>query len=286
MAKLCRACQQLLADRGGVCASCRRRILKDSPAPAPRLGLWKWAGLVVILISVSSSLIAAAVLTHQIPPWRHASNRQARLPTPPGVYETMVVVVQGTRKVYPYSIVPGGALSLDEAKQAMNDPAVKANYVKIDFAKLRQVKLRADLPGFVSYRWGDKIYWTSKEQTLRAGEIVFTDGVRLVRGRCLNCYSAHAILPIRTDEPTEKVLDTPVEMPVIAYSFPKLPVVTPELPPSPEELTPTVPILPPAMALTPGVPGGGFWFPILPIIPPVHRYSGHLPPGIPLPPQW
>ena len=53
------------------------------------------------------------------------------------------------------------------------------------------------------------------------------------------------MLPIRPNEPTEKVLDTPVEMPVMAYSFPKLPVETPELPPRSGELTPIVPVLPP-----------------------------------------
>ncbi|MGB6945448.1 MAG: hypothetical protein WBE37_23830 [Bryobacteraceae bacterium] len=192
----------------------------------------------------------------------------------PVTLENMIVVQQGTRRVYPYSIVPGGALSLDEAKQAMHDPAVKANYANINFAQLRQLKLTKNLSGYVSYRWGDKIYWTSKQLTLRAGETVFTDGVHLVRGRCMNCFAAHPMQPIRPDEPTEKALDTPAEMPVIAYSFPKPLIESPELPTPPEELTPTVPSL----------PGGGLRLPMVPIIPPIHRYPGHLPPGTPVPP--
>lgn len=143
----------------------------------------------------------------------------------------------------------------------MQEPGIKAIYPDIDFAHLRQVKLKKNLSGYVSYRWGETIYWTSMEVTLRVGETVFTDGVHLVRGRCLNDYSPIPMLPIRPDEPSEQVLDTPVEIPLIAYSFPKLPVKAPELPPSPEALTPAVPI-------SPSTPGVGVWFPLVPIIPP------------------
>lgn len=256
---------------------------------APSLGprLWTLAVVLVGLLGVSSSLIAAAVLTHQTLPWSGRLNLESRLASRqrPVIYETTMVLEQTARKVYPYSMVPGGALNLEEAKQAMNAPAIRANYANIDFARLKQVKLTENLSGYVSYRWGEKIYWTSKKLTLRAGETVFTDGVHLVRGRCLNCYSATPMLPIRPNEPTEKVLDTPVEMPVVAYSFPKLPVETPELPPPPGELTPIVPVLPPPTALTPGKTGGGFWFPLIPIIPPIHRHPGQpQPPSGPLPP--
>ena len=196
------------------------------------------------------------------------------------VYQRSFVLEQETRKVYPYSIVPGGATSVEEAKLAMNRPDVRANYVNVNMAQLREVKLATNLAGYVSYRYGEKIYWTAKKLTLRAGETVFTDGVHIVRGRCLNCYSAVPMLPIRPTEPTEKVLDTPVDVPLFAYKFPMLPVETPTLPPPLEELTPTVPILP---VVTPGIPGGGLWFPLIPIIPPIHRRH-HPPPSGPIPP--
>jgi hypothetical protein len=288
MRKLCRACRKQLANRGGVCDICRRRILQDPVAPRLRPRVWTLAVVLVGLLGVTSSLIAAAVVTHQTLPWSHRLSLQSHLASspPPVIYEIAMVLEQTTRKVYPYSLVPGGALNLEEARQAMNDPAIKVNYANVDFARLKQVKLTENLSGYVSYRWGEKIYWTSKKLTLRAGETVFTDGVHLVRGRCLNGYSATPMLPIRPTEPTEKVLDTLVEMPVMAYSFPKLPVETPELPPPPGELTPIVPVLPPPSALTPGETGGGFFFPLIPIIPPIHRHpgsptSGPLPPGPP-----
>jgi hypothetical protein len=239
---------------------CRAR--QNAVAPNPRPGMWMFAVLFIILLAVASSLIAAAVMFSQTLPRSNAESFP-----PPVAYELTMVVAPETRKVFPYSIVPGGAQNLDEAKRAMNDPAVKANYAGIDFRKLRQVRLARNLSGYVSYRRGEKIYWTSEMLTLRAGETVFTDGVYLVRGRCLNGYSPGAMLPIRPDEPTEQVLDTPVEMPVIAYSIPRLTVAAPELPPSPGSLTPAVPVLPPSK------PGAGIWFPLVPIIPPLHRGS-------------
>ncbi len=270
MPQVCRVCQKHMADRGGVCNACRRRVLKDPVTPTLRPRIWILAALLVGFLGIGSSLIAAAVMTHQTLPWSHRLRLQGGLPPSksPVTYQTSTVVEQVTRKVYPFSIVPGGAENLDEAKRAMQDPANHANFADIDFTHLRQVKLKKNLSGYVSYRWGEKIYWTSKELTLRVGETVFTDGVHLVRGRCLNSYSPFPMLPIRPDEPTEQVLDTPVEIPVIAYSFPKSPVFSPELPLSPEELTPTAPILPPA---SPAMPGGGIWFPLVPIIPPIHR---------------
>ncbi len=271
MAKVCRACQRHAADRGGVCNACRRRVLKDPVSPTLRPRIWTLAGLLVGLLSIGSSLIAAAVMAHHSLPWSHSLTLQGQLPPSksPVTYQTSMVEELVTREVYPFSIVPGGAENLDEARRAMKDPTIQSNYADVDFTNLRQVKLKKSLSGYVSYRWDDKIYWTSRQLTLRAGETVFTDGIYLVRGRCLNSYSPFPMLPIQPNEPTEQVLDTPVEIPVIAYSFPKFPVFVPELPPSPEALTPTVPIFPPA---SPSTPGGGVWFPVIPIIPPIHRH--------------
>jgi hypothetical protein len=208
-------------------------------------------------------------MTHQTLSWRRRLTQTGSAPSKsPVSYQTSMVVEQVPRKVYPFSIVPGGVENLDEAKRVMKDPPNHSNYAGVDFTHLRQVTLKKNLSGYVSYRWDEKIYWTSRELTLRAGETVFTDGVYLVRGRCLNSFSQFPMLPILPNEPTEQVLDTPVEIPVIAYSYTKLPAFAPELPLSPEALTPTVPIFPPA---SPATSGGGIWFPLVPIIPPIHR---------------
>jgi hypothetical protein len=135
-----------------------------------------------------SIALAVGVVRHRNSQGRLNPRKSVVRANPDIVYRRSVVLVQETRKVYPYSIVPGGAPNLDEAKLAMNKPDVRANYANVDFAKLHAVKLDKNLSGYVSYRYGDKIYWTKKKLTLRAGEMVFTDGEHIVRGRCLNCY--------------------------------------------------------------------------------------------------
>ena len=200
-----------------------------------------------------------------------------------GAQPTGLIAREENRKVYPYSVVPGGARTVPEAKSAMRNPAVAAHYADFDLGKLKQIKLSTDLIGYVSYRYGDQIYWTSHKVRLRAGETVFTDGDHIARGRCLNCYSAHRMMPTRTHEPSEKVLDTPTNWPLVAMEV--RPFALPDalaLPPPPEELTPTVPNVPGAAAFNPGHGGGG-WFPIIPIIPPIHRHHPQ-PPGTPTSP--
>ena len=224
--------------------------------------------------------LIAAVAT-----WQQALNQ---LPKQPAVRNNLAargpvsaVITEEKRKVYPYSIVPGGAQTLAEAKRAMSDPAVRINYAGIDLNKLKQVVLTADLSGYVSYRYGDRVYWTSKVLHLKAGETIFTDGQHIVRGRCLNCYSANPMLPTRAQEPAEKVLDTPMEVPAVALTFPTLPLpAAPVLPPPSAELAAVT-----SGSAAPGHHGGKF-FPIIPIIPiiPTHKHHPQPPPPPPPPP--
>jgi hypothetical protein len=185
------------------------------------------------------------------------------------------VIRQEKRKVYPYSIVPGGAKTVHEAKIAMRDPSVQDHYAAFDLDKLKQVTLTTDLVGYVSYKYGAKIYWTAKKIHIKAGETVYTDGTHVARGRCLNCYSAYPMMPTRPQEPSQKIMDTPVDAPLLAMEFPLLPLEEAHaLPPPPEELTPSVPIF----SNQPIKPGGGGFFPLVPIIPPIHRHHPSQPP--------
>jgi hypothetical protein len=247
--------------------------------PRMRLESARFAGVLAALLTISAALLTPSAVSPPRLPWHQPKVESHFTPV---TYVTTMVVKEAKRKVYPYSIVPGGAQSLLEAKHAMTDPAVKANYATVNFAQLKQVKLTENISGYVSYRWGEKIYWTKKRLTLRAGETVFTDGTNIVRGRCLNCYSALPMLPTRPSEPTEVVFNAPTEMPVTVYSFPKLPVLAPELPIPPGELTPAVPTILPTVVATVVKTGGGFWFPIIPFIPPIHhRPSSPTSPGSP-----
>lgn len=287
---LCWLCQEMKPDRGGLCHVCRR-ALQPNPDTPPRDSRLIVAVAVTGLMMVAVGLLGPAAISPLSAPRRnvaHAAPPRPSVDTPIG-YRTVMVVEQVKRKVYPYSIVAGGAENLREAKIAMSDPAVQAHYAAFNLNQLRQEKLPSDLKGYVSYRWGNQIYWTAKTITLHAGETVFTDGTHIARGRCLNCYSALPMQPIRPHEPSEKTLDVAIEMPMTVYSFPQLPLYAPALPISPGELTPSVPVLP-AVGPAGGKPGGGIWFPLIPIIPPIHHHptsppSGPIPPSGPVPPS-
>ena len=206
---------------------------------------------------------------------RNPEATQKTVPRPPA---PSYQIVEAKRRVYPYSIVPGGAWNIEQAKRAMSDPAVRDHYAAFNLKNLKQVELTADLYGYVSYRFGDKIYWTANKLHLKAGETVYTDGQHIARGRCLNCYSAHPMLPVRPHEPTEAVLEMSVEVPVIAFAVP-----SPPLEPAPA--------LPPQFPATRAVGGagsasshGGWGFiPIVPIIP-YFWHSEHPAPPPPVPP--
>ena len=118
------------------------------------------------------------------------------------------------RPVYPYSIVAGGAASVDELKKAIDsDPVVAGHYENFDLSKTRVEKLTKPKVMYVSYRMGNDIYWTRKPLVIRAGEKVLTDGENIARTRCANQLS---LIPGPTSEfePPAVTLDTPVLRPL------------------------------------------------------------------------
>ena len=100
------------------------------------------------------------------------------------------------RKVFPFSVVPGGAISKAEVlAMVAKDPIVREHYKGIDLDKLKPYCLTQSAQGYVSYRVGNRIYWTTRRLYLKAGEILLSDGVNVLRGRCGNRVSVEARLP-------------------------------------------------------------------------------------------
>jgi hypothetical protein len=112
---------------------------------------------------------------------------------------------------YRYSIIPGGAYTVAELKAALErDPVAAAHYSDFNLAKARLMTLDADMQFYVSYRVGDKIYWTRRLITLHKGEQVITDGVNLARIRCGNRLRLKPSEPADIGiEPVEKVFEAP-----------------------------------------------------------------------------
>ena len=177
------------------------------------------------------------------------------------------------RPVYPYSVVPGGIRDARELKWfAEHDPVVAAHYAGFDYDHARMVRLELARTVYVSYRIGNRIYWTRHRIKLHKGETVITDGKMTSRTRCANRV---AELPQQATAPSEPPAEK-FEQPVTGTAI--------QSPPVPFESAllnrPLMPEVEPAAPLTSfyGPAGGGY----PPIAPPP------LPPGAvcaPTPPK-
>ena len=156
------------------------------------------------------------------------------------------------RKVYRYSVVPGGVYSETEFDRARrSDPVVAAHYAVFG-SKVSLTKLRRDMYVYVSYRKANRVYWSTKKHKVCEGETIVTDGKNMARSRCGNRLSFLPYQPaLDVQEPHEKDLDTeePLlaklpEGPLFSPSFPG--TGTPEQYPTGPEASAAVPLATPA----------------------------------------
>lgn len=118
------------------------------------------------------------------------------------------VAASASRRIYPYSIVPGGVASREDiARRVTTDKVVASHYASFDVKKAHAVTVSKPRAVHVSYRKGDKVYWTAKKVMLAQGETLLTDGTHDIRGRCGNRISDTAMLPVAMNEPTAAELD-------------------------------------------------------------------------------
>jgi hypothetical protein len=170
------------------------------------------AGLVTVVLA----LVAAAVLGEKI----HRTRLSPVLGTisgqpDPAQAGATPVSASEERKVYPYSIIEGGASTVDELKEAIaSDPVVAEHFARFDLSKTRVETLAAPRLTHVSYRQGNDVFWTRKKVVIPAGETVLTDGKNIARTRCGNCLS-ETPGPVSAMEPAAAVLDTPISVPAL-----------------------------------------------------------------------
>jgi hypothetical protein len=164
------------------------------------------------------------------------------------------------RPVYPYSVVPGGVKDPSELKWAADhDPVVASHYAGFDYDHARVVRLVLARTAYVSYRIGNKIYWTRHRVTLKKGELLITDGKMTARTRCANRVEEPPQAAFSASEPPALKFDEPLPRLGPASSNPPVPYESsllnrPSLPgPGPA---------PPLSLYTPFGPGS--WVPISP----------------------
>lgn len=119
----------------------------------------------------------------------------------------------GVRRIYPYSVVPGGVSGQSELQRIIRtDRVVAAHYATFDAGKARSVVVDKPRAVHVSYRKGDKVYWTAHKVMLAPGETLLSDGRNEMRARCANRISDLPQYPVEAHRPAMEELDQPVEL--------------------------------------------------------------------------
>lgn len=168
------------------------------------------------MIAVSGVALGAAalLLAGSGKPHGALALQEASTPSPTAASASQAGAAQANlpRRIYPYSIIPGGVLDVAELKQVLrNDRVVAAHYADFNVDKARAIKVTKARAVYVSYRKGDQVYWTAKKLMLVPGETLFTDGEHEMRGRCANRISDVPRFPVEPDGPTEVELDLALE---------------------------------------------------------------------------
>jgi hypothetical protein len=152
------------------------------------------------------------------------------------------------RPVYPYSVVAGGVRSPGELKLAIaKDPIVAEHYAGFNSVRAHVVKLREAKLAYVSYRLGNKVFWTKKKIRLAKGEPLITDGESYARTRCANRVSEKPQPRTSPQEPSPKELNKPLDpasREVIAALIPPIPTNPTGGPVSGIDFVPVIPLVP------------------------------------------
>ena len=127
------------------------------------------------------------------------------------------VAQQLSRRVYPYSVVAGGVHSIEELTTAMmNDPIVADHYRDLTPAAMHPEVVEAPREAYMSYRKGDRVYWSKRKLPLHKGETILTDGHEAVRARCGNRLSDVPRSPTAPDEPAAAAFEVDTATPPAA----------------------------------------------------------------------
>lgn len=230
-----------------------------------------WAYRVALASALVVALLAVAFTARK--GGERLARNDGRFPHQPSAVAAYSVSERSSRllanPLFPYSVIPGGAHSAKELRNAVaHDPIVAIHYADFDLAKARIVRLDRNRTVYVSYRLGDRVYWTTKKLTLLKGEKIITDGKREARTRCGNRISEAPAEPVSSQEPSEEAMevaplldrfpgeDPAVETPPISPADLIRPVQTPpENPPGSVFIPPVIfpivgggsPLLPPLL---------------------------------------
>lgn len=180
-------------------------------------------GLVAVILGLTALAIVATMGGLKV--YRSVYVQPSRVVPPP-------LHFRASRQTFPYSVVPGGVYDSKELKDTMRaDPVARKHYNGLRVDCMTPVRIQAPLHAYVSYRIGDKIYWTTKKINIPRGELVLTDGTNMIRARCGNRITTRLgrTGSISTGQ-NEETLEAVFELPLPSLQ-PLPPFLQPVLPP-------------------------------------------------------
>ena len=112
-------------------------------------------------------------------------------------------------RLYAYSVIPGGVESAQELlAAARNDSVVAAHYSDFRANAARVITLDHNRAVYVSYRLGNRVFWTNRKIQIHQGETLLTDGTHQARTRCGNRVSEVPQFPVApTQQPRLEALE-------------------------------------------------------------------------------
>ena len=208
----------LRRPRSSACLA-ERKVMRRGPLTAAGLaGKIPLRCLSAIVLLALASLFILAVFAlnsgrKQAEIERSSGNGASVPPSRFAALSTFQAIVElNHRPLFPYSVIPGGVESVRELKSAAaHDPVIARHYANFNLAKARIVRLSKDRPVYVSYRLGNRIFWTRRKLQLLKGETVITDGEHAARTRCGNRISETPAGPVSSKEPPRETLETPLD---------------------------------------------------------------------------
>jgi hypothetical protein len=190
-------------------ASCMVNVHRGSQTGSrKRLHRRRQMAMAVIVLASSAALVGIGVTA-----WALRNTTPTEAPADAaaygdGVEADVVAAAAVSHPIYRYSVVSGGVHNAREVVRAINDDNVVAeHYRTIALEHVRRDSLPEARDAYVSYRIGDRIFWTKRPVSLPAGEPILTDGVAEIRERCGNRISYEPQLPISDEEPDSVEFD-------------------------------------------------------------------------------
>jgi PEP-CTERM motif len=180
-----------------------------------RRRIFQTAAIFVAFILVVGVAAWRLLSTHDYRPLSFDNQGEENNSTVPGAGDNSAQAFGGAfrpgRVVYPYSVVPGGVQNPAELQQASaQDRVVSAHFAGFDYSHARTVRLQQAKQVYLSYRVGNRVFWTRKKVRLHSGEKLISDGKITARTRCANRVSETKQANVSPLEPPLEKFERPV----------------------------------------------------------------------------